>query len=61
MPVGAKQAMSDQENPKPETESTTPTSPSERGQRDRGRRRHRQLPQHLEASINMEELRELSR
>ena len=59
MPVGAKQAMSDQENPKPETESTTPTSPSERGQRDRGRRRHRQLPQHLEASINMEELREL--
>ena len=57
MPVGAKQAMSDQENPQPETESTTPAR-SERG-RDRGRRRHRPLPRHLEASINMDELREL--
>ena len=59
MPAGAKQAMSDQENPQPETDSTEPTQPSERGQRDRGRRRNRSVPRNLEASINMDELREL--
>ena len=58
MPVGAKRAMSDQENPQPETENTAPERP-ERGHRDRGRRRHRPMPRHLEASINMDELREL--
>lgn len=59
MPAGAKQAMSDQENPQPENDSAVPTQPSERGHRDRGRRRHRSMPRHLEASINMDELREL--
>lgn len=60
MPVGAKRAMSDQENPQPETESTAPARP-DRGprDRDRGRRRHRPMPRNLEASINMDELREL--
>jgi acetyl-CoA carboxylase biotin carboxyl carrier protein len=58
MPVGAKRAMSDPENPQPETESTTTARP-ERGHRDRGRRRNRAMPRNLEASINMDELREL--
>jgi acetyl-CoA carboxylase biotin carboxyl carrier protein len=58
MPAGAKQAMSDQDNPQPETNSTAPSRQSER-HRDRGRRRHRPMPRHLEASINMDELREL--
>ena len=58
MSAGAKRAMSDQENQQPEVEPSEPTR-SERGHRDRGRRRHRPLPRHLEASINMDELREL--
>lgn len=58
MPVGAKQAMSDQDNPQPETENTAGARP-DRGHRDRGRRRHRPMPRNLEASINMDELREL--
>ena len=58
MPAGAKRAMSDQENPQPETESSASARP-DRGHRDRGRRRHRPMPRNLEASINMDELREL--
>jgi acetyl-CoA carboxylase biotin carboxyl carrier protein len=50
--------MSSQENPQPGAERSQETRP-DRGHRDRGRRRHRPLPRHLEASINMEELREL--
>jgi acetyl-CoA carboxylase biotin carboxyl carrier protein len=57
MSVGAKRAMNDQESQPPSGEPSNETR-AER-QRDRGRRRHRPLPKHLEASINMEELREL--
>ena len=56
MSVGAKQAMNDQESQQPSEPSAD--ARAER-QRDRGRRRHRPLPRHLEASINMDELREL--
>lgn len=51
--------MSDQENKQPEAEPSSLERPAERGHRDRGRRRHRGQPRHLEASINMAELREL--
>lgn len=57
MSTGAKRAMSDQENQQPQAEGSA--HPADRGQRDRGRRRHRDRPRHLEASINMNELREL--
>ena len=50
--------MSDQESETPAAEQSNEAR-AERGHRDRGRRRHRPLPRHLEASINMEELREL--
>jgi acetyl-CoA carboxylase biotin carboxyl carrier protein len=51
--------MSDQDHQQPEADSSAPTRPGER-HRDRGRRRHRQMPpRNLEASINMDELREL--
>jgi acetyl-CoA carboxylase biotin carboxyl carrier protein len=52
--------MSDQESQQSGAEHSSETR-AERGHRDRdrGRRRHRPLPKHLEASINMEELREL--
>jgi acetyl-CoA carboxylase biotin carboxyl carrier protein len=61
METGVKRAMSDQENKQPEAEPSSLERPAERGprDRDRGRRRHRGQPRHLEASINMTELREL--
>jgi len=59
MSTGAKKAMSDQDN-KPAEIVSTPDRASERGHRDRGRRRHRPpQPRHLEPSVNMTELREL--
>jgi acetyl-CoA carboxylase biotin carboxyl carrier protein len=58
MSAGIKRAMSDQDNQQPEADSSATTRSAER-HRDRGRRRHRQLPRHIEASINMDELREL--
>ena len=59
MSTGAKKAMSDQDNNPAEIVST-PDRASERGHRDRGRRRHRPpQPRHLEPSVNMTELREL--
>jgi len=59
MSTGAKRAMSDQDN-KPAEIVSTPDRASERGHRDRGRRRHRPpQPRHLEPSVNMTELREL--
>jgi acetyl-CoA carboxylase biotin carboxyl carrier protein len=60
MSAGVKRAMSDQESQQPAAEQSNEARP-ERGHhdRDRGRRRHRPLPKHLEASINMDELREL--
>jgi acetyl-CoA carboxylase biotin carboxyl carrier protein len=57
MSAGVKSAMN-QENPKPDTETSSEPRTGERG-RDRGRRRHRPMPRNLEASINMDELREL--
>jgi acetyl-CoA carboxylase biotin carboxyl carrier protein len=65
MSTGTKTVMADQDNKQPEIVSTTPERDSDRGhrererERDRGRRRHRNQPRHLEASINMNELREL--
>lgn len=66
MSIGVKRVMSDQESKPSEVEPTLtdrPAEPAERGprdrDRDRGRRRHRNQPRHLEASINMNELREL--
>ena len=60
MSAGVKRAMSDHESQQPGAEQSGEPRP-ERGHRDRdrGRRRHRPLPKHLEASINMDELREL--
>jgi len=57
MSVGAKRAMNDQESQQPSAEPST--DPRAERQRDRGRRRQRPLAKHLEASINMDELREL--
>jgi acetyl-CoA carboxylase biotin carboxyl carrier protein len=54
MSAGVKRAMSNQESQEGAAEQS-----SETRHRDRGRRRPRPLPKHLEASINMEELREL--
>lgn len=61
MSAGFKSAMSDQENNQSEVAPSSEERPAERGHRDRdrGRRRHRNQPRHLEASINMAELREL--
>lgn len=61
MSTGAKRAMSDQEDKQPEVVPSPAERPAERNQRDRdrGRRRNRNQPRHLEASINMNELREL--
>jgi acetyl-CoA carboxylase biotin carboxyl carrier protein len=63
MSIGVKRVMSDQESKQSEVEPTPTEQPAERGprdrDRDRGRRRHRNQPRHLEASINMNELREL--
>lgn len=63
MSTGTKKVMADQENRQPEIVSTAPERNADREhrerERDRGRRRHRNQPKHLEASINMNELREL--
>jgi acetyl-CoA carboxylase biotin carboxyl carrier protein len=63
METGVKRAMSDQENKQSEAAPSSEERPAERGprdrDRDRGRRRHRSQSRHLEASINMAELREL--
>jgi acetyl-CoA carboxylase biotin carboxyl carrier protein len=63
MSIGVKRVMSDQESKQSEVVPTTTERPAERGprdrDRDRGRRKHRSQPRHLEASINMNELREL--
>lgn len=61
MQTGVKRAMSDQENKQSEAAPSSQERPAEREHRDRdrGRRRHRNQPRHLEASINMAELREL--
>ena len=57
MSTGVKRAMSNQERQQPAADQSNEARPERH--RDRGRRRHRPLPRHLEASINMEELREL--
>jgi acetyl-CoA carboxylase biotin carboxyl carrier protein len=58
MSTGAKRAMADQESN--QADIVSPNSErTERGRHDRGRRRHRNVPRHLEQSINMNELREL--
>ena len=61
MSTGVKRVMSDQEDKQAEVVPSPTERPAERNQRerDRGRRRHRNQPRHLEASINMNELREL--
>ena len=61
MSTGTKTVMADQEDKQPEIVSTGPERNADRGHRDRdrGRRRHRNQPKHLDASINMNELREL--
>jgi acetyl-CoA carboxylase biotin carboxyl carrier protein len=59
MSIGVKRAMSDQEDKQSEVVPSESDQPAERGPRDRGRRRQRNQPRHLEASINMSELREL--
>ena len=59
MSAGVKRAMTDRESQQPAAEQSNEAR-AERGHRDRDRRRrHRPLPKHLEASINMDELREL--
>lgn len=58
MSFGVKRAMSE-ETQRSNPEASSEGSAQERGRRDRGRRRHRNLPHHLETSINMNELREL--
>ena len=50
--------MSEQENQQAQAEPEATSRPGDR-QRDRGRRRHRNPPRHQEASINMNELRDL--
>jgi len=50
--------MSDPEKQN-QAEVSVPARPSDRDRRERGRHRHRNQPRHLEASINMAELREL--
>jgi acetyl-CoA carboxylase biotin carboxyl carrier protein len=55
MSTGVKRAMSDPEKQN-QVDVSAPARPSDR---DRRSRRHRNQPRHLEASINMSELREL--
>ncbi len=57
MSTGVKRAMSDPEKQN-QAEVSVPARPSDRDRRERGRK-HRNQPRHLEASINMAELREL--
>lgn len=59
MGTGAKKAMSDKEHDQSEVVPSASEGPTESGFRARGRRRQRNPPKHLEASINMTELREL--
>src|SRR6266446_3276588 len=59
MSIGVKRAMSNQDNQRANAEASPETPSVDRGRRDRGRHRHRNPPRHLEASINMNELREL--
>jgi acetyl-CoA carboxylase biotin carboxyl carrier protein len=61
MSIGVKSAMSDQDSKQDEVAPIPKDQLEDRGprDRDRGRRRHRNQPRHLEASINMTELREL--
>jgi acetyl-CoA carboxylase biotin carboxyl carrier protein len=63
MSTGVKREMSDQEDKQAAVVPSPTERPAERNERererDRGRRRHRNQPRHLEASINMSELREL--
>lgn len=59
MSTGVKTAMADQENKQPKIVSPGSDRGSDRGPRDRNRRRHRNQPRHLEQSVNMNELREL--
>lgn len=57
MAPGVKQVMNDQENDQVQAEPAVEISRTEAGRR--GRRRQRDVPRHLETSINMEELRQL--
>ena len=60
MGTGAKKAMSETEHNQSEVVPSAPEEQAdEGGLRDRARRRSRNTPKHLEASINMTELREL--
>jgi acetyl-CoA carboxylase biotin carboxyl carrier protein len=59
MSTGVKSAMSDQENQQTPADDSAAAEPVERGQGERGRRRRGNQPRHLEASINMTELRDL--
>ena|SRR5437870_5201505 len=59
MAFGAKQSMSDQEAEKSQGEPSVEVTQTESEGRERGRRRNRGVPKNLEASINMEELRQL--
>jgi acetyl-CoA carboxylase biotin carboxyl carrier protein len=58
MSTGVKRAMSDPEKQN-QAEVSAPARPSDRDRRERSGRRQRNKPRHLEASINMAELREL--
>jgi acetyl-CoA carboxylase biotin carboxyl carrier protein len=58
MSTGVKRAMSDPEKQN-QAEVSVPARPSDRDRRERGGRGQRNKPRHLEASINMAELREL--
>ena len=60
MSTGVKTVMAEEEPKQPQILSPASERASERGARDRNRRRHR-APQsrHLEPSVNMNELREL--
>ena len=51
--------MSNQDNQRVSAEASAEAPSVDRGRHDRGRRRHRNPPRHLERSINMNELREL--
>jgi acetyl-CoA carboxylase biotin carboxyl carrier protein len=59
MAVGVKQSVSDQEVEKSQAEPSVEVTQSETEGRERGRRRGRGVPKNLEASINMDELRQL--
>jgi acetyl-CoA carboxylase biotin carboxyl carrier protein len=58
MSTGVKRVMTEPEK-KNQAEVSPPARPSDRDRRERGRHRQRNQPRHLEASINMVELREL--